>query len=147
MTKVNNQQTTKVLFIDSDEISFQFQKCMAQIIQGLPTLELFFAADATEGLAMLDSLNPDVIILEHEDLHEQQLFLDSLSALHPPVLVQSDEDVKKGSRNLASVNLLSPVNRIPKSDSLEAIHQKFILAARLGSAKTEMQVTNDKDLH
>lgn len=147
MTKVNNQQPTKILFIDGDEISFQFQKCMAQIIQGLPTLELFFAADATEGLAMLDSLSPDVIILEHEDLHEQQLFLDSLSALHPPVLVQSDEKNKKGSRNLSSVNLLSLVNTIPRSDTLEGIHQKLILAARLGSAKTEVPPTNDKDLH
>lgn len=147
MNKVSNQQPTKVLFIDNDEVSFQFQKCMAQIIEGLPTLELFFAGDATEGLAMLDSLHPDVIILEHEDEREQQLFLDSLSALHPPVLVQSGEENQKTSRNLSSVNLLSQINKIPRSDSLEAIHQKLILAARLGNVKTEIAPKDQKGLH
>lgn len=131
---------TKVLMIDNDEVSFQFQKCMAQIIEGLPNLELHFAADATEGLAMLDSLHPDVIILEHEDEHEQQLFLDSLGGIHPPVLVESDSCNSSEKRSLNKVDLKSPVNQIPRSDSLESIHQKLILAARLGGPKTEQQV-------
>ena len=137
--------STKVLFIDDDELSFHFQKCMADIIEGLPHLELFYASDATEGLAMLESLEPHVVILDHENDEEQELFLDSLSPTHPPVLVQTEEEDPKQNRDLSNIDLASHINKIPKSDSLESIHQKLLLAARL--ANKDSQLPKSDEVH
>lgn len=116
---------TKILFIDNDEMAFQVRQCMVRVLNQLPPVELFHANDATEALALLENLKPDVIILDDELAEERDLFLDSLTPKHPPVVVQTESEAKKAARK--------EVTYIEKNESLEGIHQTLLVATTLAS--------------
>ncbi len=118
---------TKILFIDNDEISFQIRECIARALKNLPPIEMFHAHDATEALAMLESLNPDVVVLDDDSKEESSLFLDSLTPNHPPVLLRT------GRRAAKNGNTVDNITPIIKNESLEGIHQTLIAAAELAS--------------
>ena len=130
---------TKILFIDADEISFQIRKCIAKALAALPEVELFQAHDANEGLQMIESVRPDVVVFDHEELEEQQLFIDSLTPEHPPVVLQTNTTLDKTLHQ-------KQVTCIPKSDSLDGIHQALLIAAAIGS-RTTAPVLNKASLH
>ncbi len=115
---------TKILFIDNDEASFQFRKCMAKVMGTLPPIELFHANDATEALGLLEALNPDVIVIDGELIEEKDLFLDSLTSNHPPVVIQTE---KKGSSNYDEL-----ITCVEKNESIDGIHQTLLLATEIG---------------
>ena len=122
------QQITRILFIDNDELSFEFRKCMARVINSLPPMELFHAHDATEALNMLESLHPDVVILDSDSREENSLFLDSLVGAHPPIVVLEDEVEKVTTRADDG-----DIRYLKKNDSIEGIHQTLLVASELGS--------------
>jgi DNA-binding NarL/FixJ family response regulator len=132
---------TKILFIDDDEVSFQFRKCMAQVLGTLPPVELFHANDATEGLMMLDDVKPDVIVLDNEMPEECDLFLDNLSASHPPVIVQVEEQSKNSSKPQSNI----VINYIQKNESLAGVHETLMAVTNI-AAKGEVPPTAD-DMH
>ena len=119
---------TKILFIDQNEASFQVQRCVAKALSSLPPVQLYHAHDATEALAMIDKLSPDVIIIDEEDLDENELLIDSLGPQHPPIVLQTEENITSPSQ----FTLNQKITRIPRSESLEGIHQTLLLAAALG---------------
>lgn len=123
-TMASAKSITKILFIDSDEVSFQFRKCMATVLQQLPPMELFHASDATEGLSILENIQPDVVVLDDEILDECHLFLDSLQESHPPVILQTDARTKSSTEQFGSVF----VTYLPKDESLAGVHEtlKFV---------------------
>lgn len=127
-----NDKTTKILVVDNDETSFQVRKCIAKVLAALPPVELFHARDASEALALLDQLKPDVVMMDHENQAEKDLFFDSLTINHPPVMVCSDEDDQK--QNTFSVD--NPITYVKKSESLEDIHQSLMMATTLGAKST-----------
>lgn len=121
-------QVTKILFIDNDEITFQFRKCMAMALCQLPPVELYHASDATEGLSLLEDLKPHVVILDDESPEECTLFLENLSKEHPHIIVQSDNFAESSSRKCAF-----EVTVIERNDTLEGIHNTLLKAASLAS--------------
>lgn len=123
--RIKVSTVTKILFIDNDETAFEVRQCMAKVIAALPPVELFHANDATEGLAMLENLKPDVVILDNELQEERDLFLDSLTANHPPIVIQTETPAPKGSNKRYTY--------IPKSSSLEGIHQTLVVAANVAT--------------
>lgn len=122
----NEVPVTKILFVDNDEMGFQFRKCMAQALKSLPPVELFHATDASEALALVDSLRPHVIVVDDECKDETDLLMDSLSPNHPPILLQTSEQQKNASTPTELVT------RIQKNESLEGIHYTLLLASSLG---------------
>lgn len=130
MSKGDLSRATKILFVDCDETSFEVRRCMAKVLQSLPPVELFHAHDATEALTMLDQIKPDVIVIDDEVPAEKDLFIDSLSSNHPPIVVrtESEENVPKP----CDFTLDKPVTYIPKSESLDGIHQTLLLVSAIG---------------
>jgi chemotaxis response regulator CheB len=117
--------TTKILFVDSDEISFQFRKCMAKVLSSLPPIELFHASDATEALGLLETLKPDVVVLDDELREENNLILDSIHNQHLPILMQSDKKISKKN------NSTGQITHVSKDESIEGIHQTLLIATKL----------------
>lgn len=136
-----SQQITRVLFVDNDELSFEFRKCMARVITSLPPMELYHAHDATEALTLLESLQPDVVILDSDSEEENSLFLDSLVGAHPPVVVL-DEEAEKRSQHSAT----DEIKYLQKNDSIEGIHQTLLLATEL-VAKDNSATVDAKFVH
>lgn len=128
---------TKILIIDHDETSFQVQQCVARALSNLPPVELYHAHDATEALAMIDKLHPDVIMLDDEEREEKDLLIDSLGAIHPPVVLTTDENLPSPKQ----FNLNESVTRIPRSESLEDIHQTLLLVTAIGVKFTGTRVS------
>jgi chemotaxis response regulator CheB len=122
---------TKILFIDDDEMSFQIRKCIAKALAALPDVELFQAHDATEGLQMIDNVKPDVVVIDHEEIEEQELFIESLSSNHPPIVLQTQTG--RSEKTAAK-----KITCIPKSDSLEGIHQTLLIAAAIAEKGTDL---------
>lgn len=126
---MSESSPTKILVIDSDETAFQVHQCVARALAGLPPIELFHARDATEALAMLERLCPDVILLDDGEKEEKELFMDNLALNHPPVVLQTDSVKVQPSE----FSLDKHVTYIPRSESLEGIHQTLLLAAAIGT--------------
>jgi len=124
---------TKILFIEEDLTAFEIRKCIAAVLEGIHPIELFHAKDASEGLELLDEVKPDVIVIEHEEKAEAELFLDGLAHNHPPIVVDNDET------NAGSMR--TGVTYIKKDGSLEGIHKLLKTAtslAVLGSVRTDI---------
>lgn len=125
-------KTTKILIVDNDETSFQVRKCIAKVLAALPPVELFHARDASEALALLEQLKPDVVMMDHENEAEKDLFFDSLTMNHPPVMVCTDgENTKK-----EKFSVDNPITYVKKSESLDDIHQSLMMATTLGAKST-----------
>ena len=128
---MSETEATKILFIDNDETTFQFRKCMARVLGQLPPIELFHASDATEALHLLEQLKPDVVVLDGDTPEERDLFLDSIVGDHPPIIVQSEggeKDVKG-----FPAHWRSQVTYVSKMETLEGIHQTLLVAASMAS--------------
>lgn len=130
-------RTTKILFVDNDETSFQVRQCMARVLDALPPVELFHARDATEALQLLEQLKPDVIVLDDDTPAERDLFMDSMVGNHPPIVVRSE------SREILpkDFSLEKRVTYIPKSESLDGIHQTLLLVTAIGVKATNAKVS------
>lgn len=81
---------------------------------------------------MLDRLRPDVVVMDDEEPEEKDLLFDSLVTGHPPILLQTDENLP----TVKDFNLNGEITRIPKSESLEGIHQTLMLAVAIGVKHT-----------
>lgn len=125
----DHSRTTKILFVESDDMSFQVRQCIAKVIEALSTVELFHAHDATEALSMLDQVKPDVVVFEDEHTGETELFIDSLSPNHPPVVMRTDD----ATPSEKPFSLDKPITYIPKVESLDGIHETLVLATALGN--------------
>ncbi len=124
---------TKILFIEEDSTAFEIRKCIAAVLEGIQPIELFHAKDATEGLELLDEVKPDVVVIEHEEKSEADLFMDGLHSNHPPVVV--DQEDSNTDRKRCGVTYLK------KDGSLEGIHNLLKTArslAALGAANTDI---------
>ena len=123
---------TKILFVDSDESSFEFRKCMASVLTTLPPVELYHANDATEALVLLEAVKPDVVILDGELTGEAELFLDSLSIGHPPIVLQTNGSTI--GRMLVEEELIT---KIEKNESIDGLHNMLKLASDIGAKVCE----------
>ena len=128
---------TRILIVDSDEKSFEVRQCIARTLEQLPPVELFHARDATEALAMLESLTPDVIVIDEEEPAERDLFIDSLGVKHPPIVLCTESH-----SDSITMELDKEITYIPKTETLEGFHQTLQLAAAIG-----MKFTSEKDSH
>lgn len=132
------EQSTKILFVDESETSFQIWECVARALQGLPPLEFVYASDASDGLAKLDQVRPDVVMLNvDEHVDEARVFVESLHGAHPPVVVHA----------LAETNI-KPIDGeifvVDRGGSLEGMHKALLLAT---AAAHRAAVQAGKDLH
>lgn len=124
----HEQSVTRILIVEEDDISFEFCRSLADRLEELPPIELFHARDATEALALLESISPDVLVIDDEHPEESELLIDSLNAQHPPV-VFCTEDVDKAIRVLTHAEHVTCIQR---SESMEGVHQTLRVAAALG---------------
>lgn len=113
---------TKILFIENDERTFQIRQCIARALS-LGDVDLFHATDATDGLELIEELQPDVIVIDEEPGDECAMFLENVPAKHPPILVQSSNGGKGP--------LKRDVLYVPRCESLAALHETLITATRL----------------
>lgn len=120
--------STKILIIEHDEAAFQILQCIARALVSLPPVELFHARDASEALAMLEALDPDVIVIDGQETEEKELLIDSLSVDHPPIIVQTDAEDDETEIQV----LDEEITIVPRGESLEGIHQTLKVAAALG---------------
>jgi chemotaxis response regulator CheB len=123
---------TRILFIEEDETAFEIRKCIAAVIEGIEPLEMYHAKDASEALELLEEICPDVVVIEHEEEAERDLFLDGLTKEHPPVLIDSEKEPKNKSDGVSFVR---------KDGSLAGIHELLRTAqalASVGTARTDL---------
>jgi len=113
---------TKILFLEEDQTTFEIRRCIALVLEGIQPIEMYFAKDATEALELLDEVGPDVVVIEHEEEAEKELFLDGLKKSHPPVIV---EEAQSDSRRRPGVSYQT------RDGSLEGIHQLLKKASAL----------------
>ena len=133
--------TTRILIVDSDETSFEIRQCIARALEELPPIELFHARDATEALALLETLAPDVVVIDDDEPGERDLFIDSLATDHPPIVLCTDDLCAEQSEAEGSVLQVDrEITYIPKSETLEGFHQTLKLAAAIG-----MKFTGEKE--
>ena len=125
-------EPTKILFIQDDEGTFQILQCIAKALLTLPPIELYHARDASEALSLLESLCPDVIVMDEEEVEEKELLIDSLSLNHPPIILQTDEVIE----SLEDDSLNAEIVRLQRGESLEGIHKTLQVAAELGEKFT-----------
>ncbi len=135
---IEQGKATKILFIDEDEASFQIVKCMANVIEQLPPVELFHACDATEGLMMLDNVKPDVIVLNDDMKEERDVFIESLSADHPPILIQSEDSPSQSAPKTRCTG--KQVTYVEKSGTLEGIHKTLLVATSVATKMSNHKV-------
>jgi DNA-binding NarL/FixJ family response regulator len=128
MDGVITPRTTKVLFLESDDASFQVKKCVAKVLSGLPPVEFYQARDASEALSLLNTVHPDVVVIDEESDAERDLFMESVGRTHPPVVVTRDGE----QTQLSEFSLDNPVTYLPRTESLEAMHQTLVLITALG---------------
>lgn len=127
----------RILFLDQDEASFQIWKCMANVIEKLPPVELFHASDATEALMLLENVKPDVIVLDSDLEEERMMFMDSITDTHPPILIQVDEDEKQ-QRNSTD----DKVFYVTKTGTLEGIHKTLLVATSVATKDVKVARPN-----
>jgi DNA-binding NarL/FixJ family response regulator len=135
------ESATRILFIFDDEASFQIWKCMANVIEQLPPVELFLALDATEGLSMLEYVHPDVVVIDNNMSEERDMFIDSLSTDHPPILIQVDDSSKLGNTFHGK-----EVIYIERNGSLEGIHKTLLVAAS-AAENNELKLSTILQVH
>ena len=122
----NNRSKTRILFVEADEATFQFRKCMSEIIEALPPTELLLATDAGEALELLAEEKADVLIVDDELMEELEVIVDSIDCSSIPILVQSEPE------NRASLAKLEKTLRlIPKEESLDHLHQPILCAIKV----------------
>jgi len=124
---------TRILFIESDEMSFQIRQCIAKVINNLPPVELFHAFDASEGLELLEYVNPDIVIMDSELEDERELFLDGLTEDHPPVVFQTETTSETSPKKQNPYKGSHSVTYMEKNGSLEGIHQTLLTATTIAS--------------
>lgn len=123
-------ESTKILFVNTDEEAFQVSKCIAQVLAELPPVELFHASDATEALSVVEREGVDVVVLDNDLLDEKNLFIDGLVGNHPPILLQTEADNRNDLARRARKD--KPITYIPKPETIDGIHQTLMLAAAIG---------------
>lgn len=123
-------ESTKILFVNTDEEAFQVSKCIAQVLAELPPVELFHASDATEALSVVEREGVDVVVLDNDLLDEKNLFIDGLTGNHPPILLQTEADNRNDLARRARKD--KPITYIPKPETIDGIHQTLMLAAAIG---------------
>ena len=122
--------STKILFVDENEASFQIWECIARALEGLPPLEFVYATDASDGLVKMEQTKPDVVVLNlDEQTDEARAFVDSLYGNHPPVIVHSLEKQK-------FANTPGEVIFVVKSGSLDGMHRTLIAATEAAGRGT-----------
>lgn len=120
-------EKTKIIFIEPSEASFQFRKCMAEVMESLPPIEMSHARDASSALEILEGEGADVIVVDDELQEELEVILDSIDNKEFPVLVQSDvKDSFEANKKLYIER--KNIKVIPKEETLEHLH-KTLLAA------------------
>ena len=134
---------TRILIVDTDEASFEIRQCIAKALAELPPVELFHARDATEALAMLESLDPDVIVIDNDEPGESDLFIESLNGTHPPVVFCTYDQQEVTNEP----SLDQQITYIQKCESLEGFHQTLKVAAALGLRFTDSSRGNGVLLH
>lgn len=122
------QKTTKILVIEGDQMNFQVRKCIAQALGLQTSVELVHAPDVTEGLKMIDKINPDAIIFSEEDVLEKEFLLESVGHTHPPIILQTEDPSYFKKKQSIEENIMY----VPFYDTLEGMHQIIVLAAALG---------------
>lgn len=127
---------TKLLFIDEDEGSFEVWQSLAQVLSTLPPLQFYHACDATDALAMIDTICPDVVVLNlDDDLEaERSVFVDSMYGDFPPVVVPLEDEMQFTAENDKMIFL-------ENCSSIEGIH-KTLLAA-VSAAKSKRKVCEE----
>ncbi len=129
----SEKTVTKIVFVESDEVSFQFRKCMATVIQSLPSLELYLATNAEEALKLIEDNKADVLVVDDELTDDLQLIIDNNSLGNIPIILQTDEGEAK-----LEVFPESTITILPHEESLEEIHSLLKIAHSLGSTAGEV---------
>ena len=124
----NEQEVTRILIVEEDESSFEYCRTLADRLDELPPIELFHARDATEALALLESIAPDVLVIDDENPDESGLLMESLDS-HTLPIVFCTENVDNAIRMLMDANHITCLQR---TESLEGLHQTLRVAAALG---------------
>ncbi|MCC6932475.1 MAG: response regulator transcription factor [Deltaproteobacteria bacterium] len=131
---MSTKEVTRILFIDDDETSFQFRKCMVQVLQQIPPVELFHAQDATEGLSLLEKIKPNVVVLDENLCEECDLFLDSLSKNHPPIVMQTENRKNKSKHSFRQYH---DISYIKKNESLAGIHETLMVVTDIAHRRIQ----------
>ena len=111
-------ERSRILIVDHDETAFQVRKCIAAVSAGLSGIELLYARDASEALAIIEKKQPHAVLFStDENNDEAELLIDSLSSGHPPIVIQGDQ-------SLDNLHIPEPdhIKKIPNDDSLDSIH-------------------------
>ena len=119
----------KVLFVDADDETFQFRRCMAKALSDLPPLELYHASRADKAFELLESKDLNVIVIDEELQEEYELFIEGLNSQHPPVLV-----MVRHSREVDTLDSETKIAYMPKNTSLAGMHQTLLVALELAAS-------------
>ena len=133
---MRDKSVTKILFVEEDELAFEFKKCIATALHNIKRLnegmvEMYYAQDATEGLRILEKENPDVVVLDDNINEECELFLESLSPQHPPIVLQVDGKQKTRTGKLENLSCMQ------KDDSLDSINSVLSVATKIVRAQNQ----------
>ena len=120
-------EKTKIIFIEPCEAAFQFRKCMAQVMQSLPPIEMAHAKDASSALDIIEEEGADVIVVNDDLQDELEVILDSIDNKEFPVLVQSDVQESFEANKILYIERKN-IKVIPKEETLDHLHKTLIAA-------------------
>lgn len=127
---MDENSITKILFMDSDEMAFAIRQCIARAITSLPPVELFHVTRASDALDALESICPDVLVIDDSCLTEFEILLENYQYDHPPILLQSDNPTTQIDK-LSDIK----INYIEKSASLDGLRRTIVAATDLAHGR------------
>lgn len=122
----SKNSVAKVLYIDRNELAFQFQQCIARVLEDIPRVQLYRVSTTSEAIKVLPTIRPDLLVLDDELIQELDALIEALPNISFPVVVQMSDikTVRKQHEN---------VTYIEKSGSLDGIQSLLSQIAAMAS--------------
>lgn len=117
--------TTTILFIEADEVYFQYRQCVANVAEKLPDMNLLLATNCEDAIELLETQRPDVMVISDELVDDFRFLSEFGEYQHIPVILQSDT-IKDLDFAPEAVHAITK-----KEQSLEEVGHTLSLAASM----------------
>ena len=112
--------------MDTDEMAFAIRQCIARVITNLPPVELFHVTRASDAIDALESIAPDVLVIDDSCLEELEILIEHYQNDLLPILLQSNNPPTKSSKQSDL-----KISYIEKSPSIDGLRKTIVAATDL----------------
>ena len=136
--------TGRVLFVEEDIAAFQILECLVKVLQNIHPIELFHASDASDALSRFSKIHPHVIVMNNESYEDIELLKDNIINENASlVLFRNIDEQDNNKKQKSDTNIVF----LPRSETLEEIHNNLIILSSLATKKTMEHHNNETTNH